>query len=248
MQPLPKTLDREPLVDALFEVRLVEISAIADILPGFLFGDFGPSTKIGRLPVAELPRDLRANDPNLQFAPIVRIELDHYIISVGDRSVLINCKLPYPKWVKFKEFILDILRRIATIGIAVKVERYSLKFVNLIQAPTLAEQVSKINMSISLGDVTVKNNHANIQVHYNENDIVHILSAIIGAQSRLADGRLVFGAVVDVDSIRNVDAMDFATFANGFEPGLEELRQANKRKFFGCLTQKTIDEMGPQYV
>lgn len=248
MPKSPKTLEREPLVDALFEVRLAEVTPIADILPGFLFHEYDSKPKISRLPVAELPRDLRASDANLQFAPIVRIELDHYVISVGDRSVLINCKLPYPKWGNFKAAILDILARIAKIGVAGKVERYSLKYINLIQAPTLAEQVSKINMSIKLGDVLVTNDHANIQVHHNENGVMHILSTIIGAQGNLADGRVVFGAVVDIDSIRNVDAMDFATFVSGLEPGLEELRQANKEKFFACLTQQTIDEMGPVYV
>ena len=247
MAKLPEILEREPLVDAVFEVRLRDVSPVADILPGILFQEHGPQTKITRLPVAELSRDMRASDPNLQYAPVVRIELEKYLVSVGDRSVLINCKLPYPKWKQFKAAILDIVARIAKLGVAGNVERYSLKYVNLIQAPTIAEQVARINMSIRLGDVEVSNDHANIQVHHRENGIIHILSAAIGAQGNLADGQSIFGTIVDIDSIREFDPVDFATFEKTLEPGLQDLRQANKQKFFACLTQAAIDEMGPIY-
>ncbi|MCA3440609.1 MAG: TIGR04255 family protein [Rhodobacter sp.] len=247
MEKLPEILEREPLVDALFEVRLRDTSPIADILPGILFQENGSTTKVSRLPVAELPPDMRASDPNLRYAPLVRVELEKYLVSVGDRSVLISCKLPYPKWKQFKAAILDIVARIAKLRVVGNVERYSLKYVNLIQAPTIAEQVSKINMSITLGDVKVSDDHANVQVHHKKDGIIHILSVVIGAQGNLADGQAVFGTIVDIDSIREFAPVDFAIFQQNLEPGLQDLRQANKKKFFACLTAEAIDEMGPVY-
>ena len=247
MQKLPLKLEREPLVDALFEVRLGPTS-LADILPGFLFHELpAPKPQITRLPAAEFPQPMRASDPVLQFAPILRMDWGGYIISVGDRNVIISCKLPYPKWANFKATILDLTARIGKVGAPGKVERYSLKYVNLIQAPSLAEQIAKIKMSITLGEVEVKGDHTSLQVHRHEDGIIHILSVVIGAEGQMPDGNKATGAVVDVDSIRNVDVADFATFAASLEPGLEQLRQANKRKFFTCLTQATIDEMGPVY-
>ena len=247
MQKLPLSLEHEPLVDALFEVRLGQTS-LADILPGFLFHDLpAPKPQITRLPAAELPQPMRANDPALQFAPILRMDWGDYVISVGDRNVMISCKLPYKKWGHFKAAILELTTRIGKVGTSGKVERYSLKYVNLIQAQSLAEQVAKIKMSITLGEVEVKGDYTTLQVHRQEEGIIHILSVVIGAEGQMPDGKRVAGAVVDVDSIRNVDVADFATFAAGLEPGLEQLRQANKRKFFTCLTQATIDQMGPVY-
>ena len=46
------------------------------------------------------------------------------------------------------------------------------------------------------------------------------------------DGKELSGVVVDIDSIRNVDLTDYAAFAAALEPGLEQLRQENKMKFF----------------
>lgn len=247
MQNLPLKLEREPLVDALFEVRLGPTS-LADILPGYLFHELpAPKPQITRLPAAEFPQPVRASDPALQFAPILRMDWDAYFIAVGDRNVIISCKLPYPKWAKFKATILDLTARIGKISAPGTVERYSLKYVNLIQAPSLAEQIAKIKMSITLGEVEVAGDHTSLQVHRHEDGIIHILSVVIGAEGQMPDGRKVNGAVVDVDSIRNVHVTDFATFAANLEPGLEQLRLANKRKFFTCLTQATIDEMGPVY-
>lgn len=247
MQNLPKILEREPLVDAVFEVRLSGRPPLADILPGFLFHELEPRPKVSRLPAAEIPQPLRASDPALQFAPVVRLEWDHYFIAVGDRNIVISCKLPYPKWPNFKAAILDIMGRIVKVEIPGQVERYSVKYVNLIHAPTLAEQIAKIKMVIELGSLQVRADQVSLQVHHKEHDMLHILSVIIGAEGKLPDGKRVLGAVVDIDSIRTVNAPHFATFVGDLEPGVEELRQANKAKFFGCLTDATIKELGPIY-
>ena len=63
----------------------------------------------------------------------------------------------------------------------------------------------------------------------------------------MPDGRKVRGVVVDVDSIRLISRLDITAFAAGLKPGLEDLRIANKTRFFECLKQETIDEMGPIY-
>ena len=249
MQRLPRILEHEPLIDAVFEVRLNkdQTSPLVDILPGFLFHDLDPKPTVKRLSAAEIPQPMRASDPNLQYTPVSRVEWENYFISVGDRNIVISCNLPYPKWPKFKSTILDITTRIAEAGIVGKVERYSVKYVNLIAAPTLGEQIKKIEMTVTLGTVRVSADHVNVKVHRVEGDIVHILSVITGATGKLPGEKEVSGVVVDIDSIRNIDLVDYAIFARDLEPGLEQLRQANKEKFFDCLTKSTIQEMGPVY-
>lgn len=244
---LPKALDREPLVDAVFEVRMGGAPQLADLLPGALFGQLSPKPSLHRLPAAEIPRPIRDQDPNLAFSPVIRLDWKEFTISCGDRNLVIACKLPYPKWPAFKETILRIVTEVAKVGVAGPVERYSVKYVNLIQAPTLADQIAKINMAVRVGEVEAKDDHLSVQVHRNEGDTLHIMSVVTGAQGKMSDGRIVFGAVVDIDSIRTAHFSDFGTFATKLEPAVESLRQANKIKFFSCLTQTTINEMGPKY-
>ena len=208
---------------------------------------------------------MRANDPNLQFALLSRLEWDKYFISVGDRNIVISCKLPYPKWTDSKNSILLMTELIARAEIAQRVERYSLKYVNLIAAPTLAAQIEKIKMSITLGSIMVNDDHVNMQVHRVEDDTINILSVITGAQGKLYDGKERFGVVVAIDSIRKlydgkerfgvVVAIDsihvqlpaYAAFASTLEPGLEQLKQANEANFYDCLADGTIEAMEPVY-
>ena len=63
MTKLPVILEREPLVDAVFEVRLGGDPHMSDLLPGVLFGQLDPKPTIQRLPAAEIPQPIRASDP-----------------------------------------------------------------------------------------------------------------------------------------------------------------------------------------
>lgn len=246
MTLLPKSLEHEPLIDAVFEVRLNGAPQLADILPGFLLHDLGPETRVLRLPAAEIPYPLRKEDANLRFAPIQRIETHGYSILIGDQHILVSCKFPYPKWPNFKTQILDVMNRISKLRFQGSIERYSVKYVNLIEAPTLQEQISKIAIGVKLGNLEVLDEHLNLQVHRKEGDLIHILSIVTGAEGKLK-GKEVFGVLVDVDSIKSVNLPNFQVFTSNLKKDLEGLKQTNKEKFFGCLTKDTIEEMGPIY-
>jgi uncharacterized protein (TIGR04255 family) len=244
---LPKTLDREPLIDAVFEVRMGGAPQLAGLLPGALFGQLTPKPTLQRLPAAEIPQPIRDQDPNLAFSPVIRLDWEKFTISFGDRNLIIACKLPYPKWPAFREAILDIVKKVAQVDIVGPVERYSIKYVNLIQAPTLADQIAKINLAVRVGDVEAQGDHVSVQVHRNEDETLHIMSVMTGVHVKLSDNKVIFGAVLDIDSIRTAHFSDFGTFSAEIEPAVESLRQANKIKFFSCLKEATINEMGPKY-
>ena len=245
---LPTRLANEPLVDAICELRMEKAIPLADILPGILFHKLVPQPKIKRLPTAEIPQPVRANDPSLRYEPTQRLEWGHYVIAIGDHNVIIGCKLPYPGWPKFKAKILEIVNLIADVGVAGKVERFSIKYVHLIEAPSLADQFAKINLTLHIGELKKLNdNPININLHYAEGGTLHILTVITGANARMPDGREASGVVVDIDSIQNVEPIPLDEFAQGLADRLEALRQSNKAYFFSCLKQKTIDEMGPTY-
>lgn len=246
MNQLPKVLEREPLVDALFEVRVDGSAPLGDIVPGILFHKLSPKPALKRLPAAEFPQPVRANDPGLRYAPVQRLEWTDYVIAVGDRNVVISCKLPYPKWPKFKETI-HFITGLLSEDVTGKVERFSVKYVNLIEAATRAEQIARIKLSIQIGSLNVQDDHVNMQVHHAEEGAIHILTVITGANGKMSDGRDAHGVVVDIDSIRNIKALAFSDFVAGLEPELETLRQANKVKFFDCLKPETIVELGPIY-
>lgn len=246
-QRLPIRLEREPLVDATFELRFTGVDHISDILPGFLFHEFKGQATLSRLPAADIPKPMRSVDPNLRFAPTQKLDWGNFVISIGDQNVLVNCKLPYPKWQNFKIAILDVINRIKKLNMAGPVDRYSLKYVNLIETSSQDVRAAGIRVDIKLGDVQVGDDQFSLQVRRNENDVVHILSVLTNAQVVLPEGKLLNGTVIDIDSIRQLPSPQFNDFVDSLEIGVESLRQANKAKFFTCLTDQAIAEMGPVY-
>lgn len=247
MPQLPKVLKHEPLVDAIFEVRMSEGFPLGDILPGALFSGLEQKPLINRLPAAEIPRPMREADPNLAFVPTTQLDIGDYWIPIGDRTFGVTCKLPYPKWPAFKAKILEILEIVKQIGLPGRVDRYSLKYVNLIAGGSTPEQIGKINGQFKLGNIEVTDDNIALRIERRENDVLHILSIATGAQANLADGRFLEGLMVDIDSVREATFPNYDAFAGSVENGIEELRQANKEKFFGCLTPEAINGMEPEY-
>lgn len=245
MQKLPVRLEREPLVDAVFEVRVNPSSSLADMIPGFLMHDLGGDARMTRLSAADLPFPMRKQNPNLENAPLLRIEWGDYFISVGDRNVIVSCKMPYPKWPSFKAAILDILGRIAKLNLAGSVERFSLKYVNVIPATDYANQIGKVRVEVNLGDLHVSDQHISLQVQEKTADAIHIYNIVTGAEARTSDGKTIAGILVDIDSIRLLTTLSLNELASNIEESLETLRQENKSKFFSCLTELTLEEMGP---
>ena len=248
MTSLPKEVKREPLLEAMFEVRLQDDpSSLADLLPGILFEKLEPKPTIRRLPAAELPQPVRANEPTLRFALIQNLDWKGYSVAIGDQNVVVSCKPPCPEWEYFKGTILKIVNLIREAGVGGSVERFSIKYVDLIEGNTLADQLGKIDLHVRIGSQDVSDCHFNVQVHHAEEDTSHICTATTGAIVTSPGGKESSGVVVSIDSIRQVEPQEFANFAAGLEPELERLRKSNKMRFFNFLKQDTINEMEPIY-
>lgn len=247
MTKLPLVLEHEPLVDAVFEVRFGGEPHMADLLPGLIFGQLAPKPEFQKLPASDVPRPIRSQEPSLAFAALVSFDHTDVTISIGDQNLVIGCKLPYPKWSTFKKQIMKIIKILEKSEIDAQVSRYSLKYVNLIQADTLKIQIAKIDMSIRVGDVEVEDDVCNVRIVRNEKDIMHIITIATGVRGRLYTGRPGFGVIVDIDSIREMQPASFGEFAKDLESAIDTLRHENKKKFFGCLTDEALSEMEPKY-
>lgn len=246
MTKLPKILEKEPLVDAIFEVRFSGQANLADILPGFLLSQYGDVASLTRLPSADIPLPVRQQQPGLNVAPIHRLELPNFTISIGDTNIVVGCRLPYPKWPAFKAQILDVAKKLTAINFSIYADRYSLKYVNVIEAPTYEEQFSKLNLDLEVGGRVVGGEQVNLGLQFVEDGITNILTFATGVRG-VIESRQIHGVLIDVDTIREVQSLTPAAFEQELIKDIEPLRNVNKKRFFDCLTEETIKELGPTY-
>jgi len=247
MKNLPKRLKKEPLIDAVFEVRFTSAFPAGSVLPGLLFGKLNGEVKIEQLPLSQLPSVMRDADPNLRFAPLSRLDWKQFYINVGDRSVSVGFKYPYPGWNNFKPAIIEVMDILQAANVIKSVERYSLKYIDLLPATDLREQVSFVNFDVTLAGHKLENEAFQIRLEIPRDGFIHAVQVVSSATATLHTGESRLGLIVDVDTVANQPGILFEALRVDFPEKLESIHDANKKMFFDCLKSQTITALEPEY-
>lgn len=245
---LPKKLGKEPLIDAIFEIRFSSDDPVSEIIPGFLFSRLAGNKKIESLPVAQIPRDLREANPNLKFAPTTRLHWDNFTINVSNFGVSVGCNYPYQGWQKFKSAIVEVVSCLGDINIFNSIDRYSMKYVDLIPSDDIRHQISLVNMNISVADHKIESEGFLLRVEIAKDSFVHIIQIMPAASAKLIDGTDRKGIIIDVDTIHDIDHQTIPNvIGEDFQARLDLIHNANKKMFFDCLKSETIENLEPVY-
>ena len=247
MKQLPTKLKKEPLIDAVFEVRFAAIVSASSVLPGILFRELDGEKSIESLPIAQVPVQIRENDQNLRYAPVTKLAWGNFFVQIGDRSLSVLCKLPYPGWGIFKAAILQIVLAMSRCGIVQLIERFSLKYIDIIDLQGVCRPTSLVNLSLMLGNHTLEGETFALRIEIPDNDLIHAINVASYAKAKLQDGSIKEGLILDIDSIYNTNNVDFAGWISDLEQKLDYLHQANKEVFFDCLRDEAVKMLEPIY-
>jgi len=243
---IPVRLKKEPLLEAVWEIRFSGAkSPVADLLPGMLFksfpGKYGTAVK---LPIADIPAPVVEHDPNLRYAPKIRLEEENQAIQIGDRVVSLSCRRPYSGWKQFSTDIHDLAKVVQETGLIGKLERFSLKYIDLIELDRPLG-LSCLNLDLKLGEHEISKRPVRLRTEIKENNLVHIIQIISPAEVGLpgVDGRLK-GVLVDIDSIKRMtdDESWDALYRR-----LDDVHASCKKMFFSILKPETVNSLEPEY-
>jgi len=244
---LPIKLTKEPLIDAIFEVRFSSKIPAATILPGFLFNKLEGDKAINQFPVAQLPKQVRDADPNLKYAPISNIDWTRFFINIGDHSLSVSCKYPYSGWNNFKDAIVRIVNTLAECKIVDAVERYSMKYIDIFPTSEYAEKFSMLNSSVTLAGHTLSNESFQLRIEIPKDGLIHAVQLASSAQVALHTGEAREGLIVDVDTIAMQNNISMDELLDDFSNKLDFIHLANKTMFFDCLKPEAIQALEPIY-
>jgi len=245
---LPKKLGKEPLVEALFDVRFKAKAPASNILPGLVFTKFEGEKRVEKLPMAELPVPLLAHiDPNIRYAPAIRIHWGNFIILSGNQSAGLACKLPYPGWTAgFKPSILKLAQLIGEAAIVDVVERFSLKYTNIVPSELGVAPVV-VDFALKIGAHDVAGNLFQIRVEIPKDNLISIVQIAAEGSATFPDGTSRKGVASDIDSVAMVGETPFSEFLSGLADRLETVHQEAKSIFFGCLKPEALAKLEPTY-
>lgn len=243
---LPIRLAKDPLVGVMFELRFSSNPAISNILPGYLFTSLG-CKNINKTPESEIPDVIRNSDPNLMYAPLLLIEWDNYQIFVGERSIALSCNMPYQGWTEFNPKINKLLQEVVRVGIKINVERYSLKYTDIIEHDGKSPIQKHLNVDLNIGGQCVELPRTQVRTEKEITGSIIITQLIGSADAILPSGVTRNGFLIDVDAINLVSGVDLQSLLHDGFIGLDELHEKNKITFFDLISNDGLRNLEPIY-
>lgn len=146
-----KLLKDNPIIDTGLEMTL-SYSVPSDAIVGILFNMLHQNDEhvgLQKLPVSNIPDDIRRMDPNLKNKPTHQISCMDGFVQIGDSVLCIGGKMPYTSWANFEQFIKQIIDFLSQNSLINLVELVKLRYLNF-----YTENIfERINLNISMDGI-----------------------------------------------------------------------------------------------
>lgn len=146
-----KPINDNPIIDTGLEMT-VSYSVPSDAIVGILFNSLRQKDEhvgLQKLPVANIPDDIRRMDPNLKDKPTHQISCQDGFVQIGENVLCIGGVMPYVSWNIFYGFVADIVGFLSEHSLISIVGPIKLRYLNF-----YTENIFKtINLNISMNGV-----------------------------------------------------------------------------------------------
>jgi uncharacterized protein (TIGR04255 family) len=124
-----------------------------------------------------------------------------------------------------------------------------MKYIDLIPSGDIKNQISSVNINVNLGGNKLENNNFSLRMDISdeENSLLHVVSIISSARTKLIDGSERQGIIIDVDTISFSKGESFDDWIKEMSDILDELHSRNKEMFFKCLDNNALENLEPEY-
>jgi uncharacterized protein (TIGR04255 family) len=232
---MPTLLRNPPLVEAVFELRFnPNLDAAGDILIGLLYASLNAQySRVEPLPMANVPREIRSRDPNLRYQASHRLWGDGKSVHVGD-YVVGTSTTAYPGWDKFREQVEQVVQAVHSTKIVKDVERFSFRYVNILQADPSASQFDLLNCRIEVAGTVPLERGFMLRIEQDDGPYTSIIQLYPNASIESPEVN-VSGLLVDIDTRREADGffMNLSTMLN-------EAHEVLKRNFHNVLSDRIL--------
>jgi uncharacterized protein (TIGR04255 family) len=239
MAHVPEKLKKDAIAEAVFEVRFTSRD-LSEVFVGRLAGRwdaFAPQ----RLPVADIPASLRAQDANLQHVPFLELRGQQpRLVKIGERVLSYHALPPYPGWTKLKPEMIETIDILFGSLTGFEATRLGLRYVNVLTTDDhFIKSVYSLNFKIAVANASLD---APLNLNYLENHGAdHVSMVRIASKEFVGNPAPSLSALVDVDvftptSFRTTDPARAKAWLN-------EAHTIEKAKFFRLFTGDWIEKM-----
>jgi uncharacterized protein (TIGR04255 family) len=237
---LPIRTEPCPIVEAIFEARFVSPQPWAT-MPGLLFAQIRekyPEQKT--LPVAQLPEELRRQNPALIHLPLIQFASEMFLVQLGPRVVsLVTKPNAYPGWSAIEQELAWLLERLKAAGFIGETERLSTRYVDFFGGDVF----TALRLGLQVNDQPLRGLQTDLTTVLRRGALTIRLNVTNAAIVATKDGPKP-GSVLDVDAW--FGPMEADLFGNGLAR-FGEAHQVIKGLFFGLITPELLAKLNPVY-
>lgn len=227
---------------SIFEA-IVEIRFAAKVMPDTIFGmlypkfaDKYPQNKIEKLPVLQIPDEIRSKDPALKYNPYYRLKSDKYLLQIGPQVISIACPKEYVGWDNFLHEIRRVFEIVKQAQVVEKIERLGLRYINYFDFNIFDNIVLKVEFEgLSLGD---KATYIRSEI-----PIDSFLNVLQIANKAIVEGDSNTVSVIDIDTAFLGDDISFEQL----EKLISDAHNSEKKLFFSLLKPEYLLTLSPEY-
>ena len=234
---LPVKIDPCPIIEAIIEIRF-DTSRPEDAVFALIYNVVQEKyPHIEKLPLHQIPEDVRKENPDLVNKPVFRLSSDSHLLHVGRQVVSVVVQEPYLGWKDFSSEAMRVFKEISELGIIDSVSRLGIRYRNFFSFDIFP----MINLNIALNDEPFNTDGIALRALVPSELFQSTLQ--INNTTTLVK-RPETGSIIDIDT--------FSTdVSNKFFERAEELitkgHQVEKELFFNLLKPEFLETLNPEW-
>ncbi len=243
---IPKRLKKEPLLEAVWELRFEGDPAAGGALPGILYEKLkaqGENATIETLQLGSIPRKMRETQEQLRYAPTTVLRYKNYAVFIGDRTTALSVVKPYPGWREYERVISTLVTWLRESGMITNVEQSTLKYLDFFEYRP-DEVFKKLRVQVQLGGAKLQGGELQLQAKIARDGFEGTI-AIMNPRTVTDQGQSRQGLVTDIQvSWKNKESQDFWV---DFPEHLRKAKILCHKLFFELLTEETLEAHKPVF-
>jgi uncharacterized protein (TIGR04255 family) len=237
---LPKKISPCPILESTVEIRFdsrVPSEAVFGIIYSEIQAQFPGQPE--KMPILQLPEEVRSKDPNLIYQPLYRLKNNNYLISIGPKVISLSCTPPYSGWTEFSLKIQELLSKINKAKVISKTLRFGLRYINFFDENIF----NNIKFEITLDNTSLSLNQNYIRT-ISKTKPFTITLQIANSADIVTDNKTLKGSLIDIDIAAEGSNIDILNVTNGL---LSEGHDQEKQLFFTLLKDEFLLTLNPEY-
>ena len=236
---IPQRINPCPIVEAIVEVRF-ETDMPADAVFGIVYPAFKDQyAELEKLPILQLPEDIRLKDPSLINNPYYKMKSERFILQIGPKVISIISPKEYIGWKLFSEKIKETFSIVQKLDFIKDIKRFGMRYIDFFEFDIF----NNINLQINLDESPLKSMQTFIRTEIRCEKFTSTLQ-IANQASIPFDDLMKTGSIIDIDTfLENVKMSSIEEISELIEPAHYE----EKKMFFNLLKPDFLKTLNPEY-